>query len=136
MSQFKVTFTNMTSGLCIPWSTCNPVWIYFIWEARVFKICFPCGLFLKGNPNSQGILNSIIQMLQYYYQKQHKNIINSQIIEQNLVISLCPSLFTVACAFFAFLAEEFFFQFFKRHKWSFVKYIVLFFLVWKWFSPS
>ena len=65
-------------------------------------------LFFKGNPNSQCILNWIIQMLHYYYRKQHKNIKNSQIIEQNLVISLCPSLFTVACASFAFLAEEFF----------------------------
>ena len=48
---------------------------------------------VKGNPNSQGILNWIIQILHYYYSKQHKNIENSQIIEQNLVIfSLCPSL--------------------------------------------
>ena len=36
----------------------------------------------KGNPNSQGILNWIIQILHYYYSKQHKNIENS----------LCPSL--------------------------------------------
>ena len=43
---------------------------------------------LKGNPNSQGILNWIIQILHYYYSKQQKNIENSQIIEQNLVISL------------------------------------------------
>ena len=48
---------------------------------------------VKGNPNSQGILNWIIQILHYYYSKQHKNIENSQIIEQNLVIfSFCPSL--------------------------------------------
>ena len=47
---------------------------------------------LKGNPNSQGILNWIIKILHYYYRKQHKNIENSQIIGQNLVISLCPSL--------------------------------------------
>ena len=47
----------------------------------------------KGNPNSQGISNWIIQILHYYYSKQHKNIENSQIIKQNLVIfSLCPSL--------------------------------------------
>ena len=64
--------------------------------------------------------------MHYYYRKQHKIIENSQIIEQNLVIfSLCPSLFTVACASFAFLAAVF--QFFKQHKWSFVKYIVSFF---------
>ena len=83
-------------------------------------------IYLKGNPNSQGILNWIMETLHYYYRKQHKNIENSQIIEQNLVISLSLlfSLFTTACASFAFLAAEFF-QFLKRHKWSFVKYIVL-----------
>ena len=69
---------------------------------------------IKGNPNSQGILNWIIQILHYYYRKQHKNIENSQIIKQNLVyslsLSLCLpfSLFTIACASFAFLAAEFF----------------------------
>ena len=36
-------------------------------------------------------------------QKQHKNIENSQVIEQNVVISLCPSLFTAACASVEFL---------------------------------
>ena len=36
---------------------------------------------LKGNPDSQGILNWIIQTLHYYYRKQHKNIENSHIIE-------------------------------------------------------
>ena len=76
----------------------------------------------KGNPNSQGISNWIIQILHYYYSKQHKNIENSQIIKQNLVIFSLPfSLFTVACASFTFLAAVF--QFFKRHKWSFMKYI-------------
>ena len=82
----------------------------------------------KGNPNSQGILNWIIQILHYYYSKQHKNIENSQIIEQNLVISLSLSLslsqplslFTTACASFAFLAAEFF-QFLNvtsDHSWN------------------
>ena len=69
---------------------------------------------VKGNPNSQGILNRIIQIMHYYYSKQHKNIKNSQIIEQNLVIfylcsSLCllrPTLPLPSQAF----------QFFKRHK--------------------
>ena len=45
----------------------------------------------------------IIQILHYYCRKQHKNIKNSQIIEQNVVISLPFSLLTVTCAFFAFL---------------------------------
>ena len=92
---------------------------------------------IKGNPNSQDILNWIIQILHYYYRKQHKNIENSQIIKQNLVIALPFSLFTVACTSFIFLVAEFF-QFlntvlckitqnFKSNNWSFVKYIVLFF---------
>ena len=91
--------------------------------------------FFKGNPNSQSLLNWIIQILHYRYSKQHKHIENSQITEQNLVISLSLSLslslpfslFTTAYASFTFLAAELF-QFFKRQKWSFVKYIV--FLFW------
>ena len=75
------------------------------------KLFYPL---IKWKPNSQGILNWIIQTLHYYYRKQHKNIENSQIIEQNLVISLPFSLFSTACASFALLAAEFF-QFFKRH---------------------
>ena len=46
----------------------------------------------KENPNFQSILNWIIQIMHYYCRKQHKNIGNSQIIEQNVVIYLCPSL--------------------------------------------
>ena len=48
-----------------------------------------------------------------------------------LSLSVPFSLFTVACASFAFPAAEFF-QFFKRHKLSFVKYIVSFF----WFENA
>ena len=89
---------------------------------------------IKGKANSQGILKWIIQILHYYCRKQHKNIENSQIIEQNLVTALLPfTLFTTACTFLTFLAAKFF-QFIKRHKWSFVKYIVSFFGS-KWFSP-
>ena len=91
----------------------------------ILQFCF-LGHLLKGNSNSQGILNWIIQILHYYYRKQLKNIENSQILEQNLLISLPFSLFTMACASFSFLAGEFF-QFFKCHKWSFIKYIVSFF---------
>ena len=78
----------------------------------------------KGNPNSQSILNWIIQILHYYYRKQHKNVENSQIIEQNLIIfSLCLS--SVYCGLcFLHLPRSSVFQFFKHHKWSFVKYIV------------
>ena len=81
----------------------------------------------KGNPNFQGILNWIIQILHYYCRKQHKNIENSRIIEQNL--SLLFSLLTVTCASFAFLNGRVFSVLghsFERHKWSFMLYIVSF----------
>ena len=111
-------FSNSFLGLGFSW--------YFFFYNHFLVQDFPDISFFKGNPNSQGILNWIILILHYYYSKQHKNIENSQIIEQNLVIfSLCSSLCLLRLAFFAFLAAVF--QFFKRHKWSFVKYIVSFF---------
>ena len=54
------------------------------------------------------ILNWIIQILPYYCRKQHKNIENSQIIEQNIVTSLPLSLLTVTCPSFAFLSGRVF----------------------------
>ena len=85
---------------------------------------------LKGNPNFQGILNWIIQILHYYCRKQHKNIENSRIIEQNVAISLYSSLCLAAtCASFAFLNGRVFSVLrhsFERHKWPFVLYIVSF----------
>ena len=95
-----------------------------IWEEKI-------GPFFKGNPNYQDIISWIIQIVHYYCRKQYKNIENSQIIEQNLVLSLPFSLFTAACASCCLPR----WQNFKRHKWSFVPYI-LFFSGWKWFSPS
>ena len=86
---------------------------------------------LKGNPNYQGMLSWIIQIFHYYCRKQYKNIENSRIIEQNLVLSLPFSLFTAACAS-CHLPQ---WQNFKHHKWSFVPYI-LSSSGWKWFSPS
>ena len=88
---------------------------------------------VKGNPNSEGILNWIIQILYCYCRKQDKNIENSQIIEENVVISLCPSLCLLWLVLLlpSWVAE--FFQFLgtvllkiECHKWSFMKYIVLF----------
>ena len=64
--------------------------------------------FFKGNPNFQGILSWILQILHYYCRKQHKNIENSQINEQNVVLSLCPSLFTATCAPFTFISNRVF----------------------------
>ena len=46
----------------------------------------------KGNPNYQGILNWILQILHYHCSKQHKNIENLLFIKQNIVISCCRSL--------------------------------------------
>ena len=53
---------------------------------------------LKRSPNFQGILNWILQILHYYCRKQHKNIENLGIIEQNLFLSLPFSLFTATYA--------------------------------------
>ena len=91
----------------------------------------------NGNPKFQDILNSILQILHYVCRKQHKNIKNSWIIEQNLVLSFPFSLITATCrlvlpaAFLNSKAEFINFSSkvlreFKRHKWSFVLYIVLF----------
>ena len=86
---------------------------------------------LKGNPNIQSILDWILQVLHYYCRKQHKSIENSQIIEQNLVLSLPFSLFTATCASCRLPQWQSFFiswtqysAMFKCYKWSFVPYIV------------
>ena len=87
----------------------------------------------KGNPNSQGILNWIIQILHYYCRKQDKNIENSQIIEENVVISLCLSLCLLWLVLLLPSWVANFLQFLgtvllkiKHHKWSFMTYIVSF----------
>ena len=88
---------------------------------------------VKGNPNFQDILNWILKILHYYYKKQHKNIGNSWIIEQNLVLSLPFPLFTATSASCCLPQQQSFLiswtQFsanFKHHRGSFVPYIVLF----------
>ena len=115
----------------------------------------------KGSPNSRGILNWIIEILHYYYRKQHKNIKNSQIIEQNLIIclsvflsvclsvclSLPLSLLSLSLSFSALISVYYALRFLrlpssrvfsvlKRHKWLFVKYIVSFFGLKMVFSTS
>ena len=89
--------------------------------------------YLKGNSNFQGILDWILQIVHYYCRKQHKNIENSRITEQNLVLSFPFSLFTASCASCRLPQRQSFFiswtQYstnFKRHKWSFVPYTVSF----------
>ena len=66
----------------------NAKFIKLLWKgtSEYYKYKF------KGNPNSQGILNWILQILLYQCSKQHKNIENLLFIEQNIVISFCPSL--------------------------------------------
>ena len=49
--------------------------------------------FIKGNINYQGILNWILQLLNYHWSKQQKNIKNLTFAEQNIVIYFCPSLY-------------------------------------------
>ena len=69
-------------------SKINAKFIKLLWKgtSEYYKYKF------KGNPNSQGILNWILQILLYQCSKQHKNIENLLFIEQNIVISFCPSL--------------------------------------------
>ena len=103
-----------------------------LWEARKFIYEMEWAPF-KGNPNFQGILDWILQILHYYCWKQHKNIEKSQITEQNFVLSLPFSLFTGTCASCRLPQWQGFLiswtQYsanFKRHKRSFVPYIVSF----------
>ena len=72
---------------------------------------FVIGLCFKGNPNLQGILNWIIQILQYYCRTQHKNIENSRIIKQNVAISLCFSLCLLRLALPSSSSTAVYFQF-------------------------
>ena len=66
--------------------------ILLIWEGCKAELTLKPEHGLKGNLNFQGILNRILQILLYHCSKQHKTIENSQFIEQNIVISFCPSL--------------------------------------------
>ena len=72
--------------------------LYFLDIFFLSNMLFLKGFIVKGNPNYQGILSWIIQIFHFYCRKQYKNIKNSRIIEQNLVLFLpfCP--FTAACA--------------------------------------
>ena len=65
-------------------------------------------IFFKGNQNFQGILNWILQILHYYCRKQHKNIKNSQINEQNVVMCLCPSVYCDLCSLLLSQRQSFF----------------------------
>ena len=56
--------------------------------------------------NFQGTLNWIIQIPHYYCKKQHKNIENSQIIEQNVVISHCDPLAVYCDLYFLCLPQQ------------------------------
>ena len=86
------------------------------------------GTSLKGNPNFQDILDWVLQILNYYC---NKKISKLRIIEQNLVLFFPFSLFTATCASCCLPQRQCFLitwaQYsanFKRHKWSFMPYIV------------
>ena len=90
-------------------------------------------LFLEGDPNFQSILNRIIQILHYQWRKQHKNIENSQIAEQNVVI-FSALLYAYCHLHILHLPQrQSFFSSWTKYstnlkciKWSFVLYIVSF----------
>ena len=114
------------------WSELNLIWIYLILyyhSINLFNyfsyICHLLALYikhsqsetfllLKGNPNFQGRLNWILQILHYYCRKQRKNIKNSWIFGQNLVLSfpsLCLLWFLLSVTFlngrmFSFLEQS------------------------------
>ena len=79
----------------------------------------------KGNPNFQDILNWIIQILHYYCRKQHKNIkkLTDYWTKSSFLFSLLPVYCNLCLLFISWTK---YFANFKRHKWSFVLYIVLF----------
>ena len=116
------------------------------WKVSFEELCCLWKYFgnacLKGNPNFQGILGWILQILHYYFRKQNKNIENSWIIEQNLTLSLPFSLFTVTCASYRLPQWQSFS--FLQHSTSQILnvtsdcscHIWFHFLVWKWFSAS
>ena len=129
-------FCNDTKSNIVYLRPCNDQYLLskvlltcFLSHYSVCQKDFP----FEGNPNFQGILDWILQILHYYCRKQHKNIENSRIIEQNLVLSWPFSLFTATCASCRLPQRQSFFisltQYsvnFKRNKWSFVPYIVSF----------
>ena len=120
-SKFLVVFSKFTMAL--------PVTFYIL-RTRAKHL----QEHIKGNPKFQDILNWILQILHYYCGKQHKNIKNSRIVKQNLVLYFPFSLFIATCASCHLPQQQNFFiswtkydANFKCHKWSFVLYIVLFF---------
>ena len=89
-------------------------------------------LFLEGDPNFQSILNRIIQILHYQWRKQHKNIENSQIAEQNVIFSALLYAYCHLHILHLPQRQSFFSSWtkystnLKRHEWLFVLYIVSF----------
>ena len=73
---------------------------------------------VKGNPNFQGILNWIIQILHYYCRKQQKNIENSRIIGQNVAICLCSSLCLLQLTLPSPSSAAGYFQFYWTQFWT------------------
>ena len=86
-----------------------------------FAIFLKSSLLFIGNPNFQGILNQILQILLYHCSKQHKNIENS-----HCFFSALPFVYCGLCFLYfsqrqmsSVLGHSTVWNF-KRHKWSFV----------------
>ena len=59
-----------------------------------YNVCFErCFLYFqpKGNPNLQGLLDWILQILHHYYRKRHKKVKTHGLLNK-ILFSLCPSL--------------------------------------------
>ena len=65
----------------------------------------------KENPNFQVILNWILQILLLHCSKQHRNIEKLLFIEQNVVITFCPSLCLLRLVLLSLFSRADVFQF-------------------------
>ena len=77
---------------------------------RICSLCLLSKLGIDG-PSCNFLVDvMILQILHYHCIKQHKNFKNLLFIQQNIVISFCPSLclLTVTCASFTFLNGRWF----------------------------
>ena len=90
-SMIRVKWPIRFAGICF--GSFKYATFVYLWSKSIMTNFMSYGAVkVKGNPNSQGILNWIQPRIALLLRRQHKNIENSQIIEQNLVIPLCPSL--------------------------------------------
>ena len=84
--QFMFEIIKWICELQVCWQTIPNYW------HQIGQIFWPEHVFLKGNPNHQGMLSWIIQIYHYYCRKQYKNIKNSQRLLSKIFFSPCLSL--------------------------------------------